>query len=255
MKHLIFEIKDRIGILRINRPEALNALNREVVSELDETMEMIRDDGDIAVLIIGSGDHFAAGADIKSMAELTAKEAEEFAFTDTFAKLANLEIPTIAAVEGFALGGGLELALACDLRIASKTAKMGFPEIKLGIMPGAGGTVRVPRMIGAGLAKEMIFLGETIGAERAEQIGLVNKVVEPECLMDSAMDWAEKLCRKSSIALRTAKLTIQAGLDESELDQAVRIEQKNWAEMFDTEDQKEGMRAFIEKRMPVYKGI
>lgn len=254
MEHLIFEIKGHIGILRINRPHAFNALNSEVVRELDETMDMIESNGNISVFIIGSGDHFAAGADIKNMADLNVKEAEAFSFAATFSRLANLEIPTIAAMEGFALGGGLELALACDLRIASKTAKMGFPEIKLGIMPGAGGTVRTPRVIGEGRAKEMIFFGETIGADRANEIGLVNKVVEPERLMESAMEWAENLCRKSTVALRTAKKTIRAGLDVNELDQAVLIEQRNWAELFATEDQKEGMRAFIEKREPVYQG-
>ncbi len=255
MKNLILEIVDyHIGIVTINRPDALNALNREVIREIDELVEMIGDNRMLSVLIVGSGDHFAAGADIKDMVELNAKEAEKFSFAETFNKVAELDIPTIAAIEGFALGGGLELALACDLRIASKTAKMGFPEIKLGIMPGAGGTVRAPRMIGEGRAKEMIFLGETVSADRASEIGLVNKVVEPEHLMKSAIEWAEKLCRKSPVALRAAKKTIRAGLDENKIDQAVEIEQKNWAELFGTEDQKEGMRAFIEKREPVYQG-
>lgn len=255
MKHLIFEIMDyHVGVIKINRPEARNALNREVVEELDELVQMIQDIKMIDVLIIGSGEHFAAGADIKNMVELNVDEAKEFSFSETFKKIANLEIPTIAAIEGFALGGGLELALACDLRIASKTAQLGFPEIKLGIMPGAGGTVRVPRIIGEANAKELIFLGEMIDADRAEHMGLVNKVVEPEILMQSALDWAAKLDKRSPISLRAAKATIHAGLDEAEIDRALKIEETNWAELFGTEDQKEGMRAFIEKRSPLYLG-
>ena len=254
MEHLIFEIIEHIGIIKVNRPNALNALNRAVVCELDDLIELIKSNKTIAVLMIGSGDHFAAGADIKNMVDLNVDEAMAFSFSDTFTKLANLEIPTIAAIEGFALGGGLELALACDLRIASKTAKMGFPEIKLGIMPGAGGTIRGPRIIGVARAKELILLGEMIEADQAERIGLINKAVEPEALMDSAMEWAKKLCKRSPIALKVAKATIQTGIDETELDKAIKIEEKNWAGLFGTEDQKEGMRAFVEKREPVYQG-
>jgi enoyl-CoA hydratase len=255
MKHLIFEISDHgIGTVRINRPEARNALSRETVDELDRLARMIHDQKPIRVLIIGSSGHFAAGADIKNMAEFGVEEARAFSFSETFNRIANLEIPTIAAIEGFALGGGLELALACDLRIASKTAKLGFPEIKLGIMPGAGGTVRAPRLIGAAFAKELIFLGETIDADRAERMGLVNKVVEPEELTRSAMEWAEKLCAKSPVALKAAKTTIQVCLEETLLCRAIAAEGNNWAELFGTEDQKEGMRAFIEKRAPVYRG-
>ena len=254
MENLIFEMMDHIGILKINRPKAFNALNRDVVEELEELIGSIQNNKTIAVLIIGSGAHFAAGADIKNMVDLNVEEAKEFSFSNTFSKLANLEIPTIAAIEGFALGGGLELALACDLRIASRTAKLGFPEINLGIMPGAGGTIRGPRIIGASRAKELILLGEMIEADQAEQIGLVNKVVQPEVLMDSAMEWAKKLCKKSPISLKVAKATIEAGLDQADINEAMKIEEKNWAELFSTEDQKEGMKAFIEKRAPVYLG-
>lgn len=254
METLIFEIVDHIGIVSINRSKALNALNREVVTELEELIKTIRNMEEIRVLIIGSGKHFAAGADIRSMVDCSVEEAKEFSFSKIFDQLADLEIPTIAAIEGFALGGGLELALACDLRIASKTAKMGFPEINLGIMPGAGGTIRGPRLLGGCRAKELILLGEIIEATRAEQMGLVNKVVEPEELMDKAMEWAKKLSEKAPIALRVAKATIDAGLDNSKCSDAMEIEGKNWAELFSTEDQKEGMSAFIEKRVPVYQG-
>lgn len=253
MDYITFEQKDRVGILKINRPAALNALNREVIQELDDLLELIQNDQILDVLIIGSEENFAAGADIKNMVELNAKEAKEFSFSNTFDKLTNLEIPTIAAIDGFALGGGLELALACDLRIAAKKAKLGFPEIKLGIMPGAGGTIRGPRLIGTARAKELIFLGEMIGADRAEQIGLINLVTESEALMDTAMGWAEKLRSRSPVALKAAKATIQAGVDEPKLEKAIRIEGESWAGLFESEDQKEGMRAFLEKRKPAYR--
>ncbi|MDF3000182.1 MAG: hypothetical protein K0Q48_301 [Bacillota bacterium] len=254
MEYLNFERINAIGIVKINRPQALNALNREVIDELDGLLDLIERDKTISVLIVGSSNHFAAGADIRSMIYLSESEARAFAFTATMDRLSNLEIPTIAAIEGFALGGGLELALACDLRIASKTAKMGLPEINLGIMPGAGGTIRTPRLVGMARAKELILLGEMIDAGRAEQIGLVNKVAEPEQLMESAMIWAEKLSQKAPTALKTAKSTIHAGLDCSDLHEAIMLEADNWAGLFHTEDQKEGMMAFIEKRKPIYKG-
>ena len=254
MEQLIYEQSNRIGVIKINRPSALNALNSDVIRELDELLEKIKANQETSVLIIGSSENFAAGADIKNMMELTSEQAKEFSFSNTFDKLTTLEIPTIAAIEGFALGGGLELALACDLRIASKNAKLGFPEIKLGIMPGAGGTVRGPRLLGAARAKELIFLGEMIGADKAEQIGLVNMVVESGNVMDSALEWAVKLCAKSPVALKVAKKAIQGGLDEPNLEQAISLERDLWAGMFETDDQKEGMRAFIEKRKPVYQG-
>ena len=254
MELLTFEKIDRIGIVKINRPKSLNALNREVVRELEELLENIKKNGELSVLVMGSGGHFAAGADIKSMVDCNVEDAKKFSFSGTFTKLANLEIPTIAAIEGFALGGGLELALACDLRIASKTAKLGFPEINLAIMPGAGGTIRGPRTIGAARAKELILLGEMIEAGEAVQMGLVNKVVEPEELMDAVMDWAKKLSRKAPISLRVAKTTIQAGLNQADINQAMKIEEENWAELFSTADQKEGMQAFLGKRVPNYQG-
>lgn len=254
MEYLIFEKVETIGIIKINRPTALNALNRQLVDELDELLDEIVKNNEISVLILTADNNFAAGADIKSMMELHGEEAKDFSFSRTFDKLADLEIPTIAAIEGFALGGGLELALACDFRIVSKTAKLGFPEINLGIMPGAGGTIRAPRLIGASRAKELILLGERIEAEQAERMGLVNKVVEPEALLETAMGWAKKLSRKAPISLSIAKKTIQAGLDQPQIKQAMKIEAENWAALFETEDQKEGMKAFAEKRMPIYQG-
>ncbi|MDF3000643.1 MAG: crotonase [Bacillota bacterium] len=254
MESLIFEKADRIGIVRINRPKALNALNRQVIDELESLLDVLEGDETLSVLIIGSDEHFAAGADIRSMVRMNPAEAKTFSFSSTLDRIANLDIPTIAAMEGFALGGGMELALACDFRIASKTAKMGLPEINLAIMPGAGGTVRTPRLVGAARAKELILLGETIDAVRAEQIGLINKVVEPNLLMEAAMEWAQKLCQKAPIALKTAKESIGGGLNCATISEAIKLESERWADLFHTADQKEGMMAFIEKRVPIYKG-
>lgn len=250
-------IYDRIGsaaVLRIDRPEALNALNREIVDELDDFLTEIKGDKEIKVLILHGKENFAAGADIKAMVNCTQEEARAFSFSSTFNKLAALKIPTIAAMEGYALGGGLELALACDLRIAAEDAKMGFPEINLGIMPGAGGTIRAPKLIGAARAKELILTGSAITAKKALDIGLVNQVTEKERVWEEALKLAEKLGKKAPVALACAKKTIDLGLEETCVTKAVEMEAKNWADLFNTQDQKEGMTAFIEKRKPEYTG-
>lgn len=255
MKNLLFNMINKIGVVTLNRPEALNALNKATVEELDQLIDEIEKSRELKVLIIlGSNHNFAAGADVKEMVNCTVEEAKKFSFSKTLQKIGNLKIPTIAAIDGYALGGGLELALTCDFRIASRAAKMGFPEINLGIMPGAGGTIRAPRLIGETKAKELIFFGDIIEAEKAEQIGLVNKVVEEEILMETAMVWAEKLCRKAPIALQIAKNTIENGMDQPNIEEAMKIEDENWAGLFNTEDQKEGMKAFVEKRRPLYQG-
>jgi len=254
MKNLKFEISGSIGIIKIDRGNVLNALNKETVSELDKLVQEVEKNTKIRVLIIGSKDNFAAGADIKEMAGCNVQEAKMFSFSKTFDRIQNLKIPTIAAIEGYALGGGLELALTCDFRIAAQNSKLGFPEINLGIMPGAGGTVRAARLVGECRAKQLILFGEIIDACRAEQIGLVNKTVENEKLMETVMTWAEKLSQKAPIALRTAKETIEKGMTRLETGDALEIEGENWSGLFGTEDQKEGMQAFIEKRRPVYHG-
>jgi enoyl-CoA hydratase/carnithine racemase len=245
---------NNIAILKIDRPEAYNALSREIVNEIDNYAEEIKKDKSIKVLIIHSDHHFAAGADIKGMVDCSEEKAKEFAFSNTFNKLANLDIPTIAAIEGYALGGGLELALTCDLRIASADAKLGFPEITLGIMPGAGGTIRTPRMISPAKAKELIFLGESIKAVKAQEMGLVNIVAEKEEVFPLAMKWAKKLSKLPTIALAAAKKSIDQGLEEQDISKAIAMESIRWAKLFNTDDQKEGMMAFLEKRKPVYKG-
>ncbi len=254
MSHVTLKINDGTAILGIDRPEAFNALNREIVDEIDEAIENIRGDKDIKVLILHSEKNFAAGADIKNMINCDEEAAKKFAFSMTFNKIEDLEIPTIAAIAGYALGGGLELALACDLRLAAKNAKLGFPETGLGIMPGAGGTVRAPRLIGQAKALELILFGRIVSADEAASIGLVNKVSEPNSLLDDAMEWADKICKGAPIALKTAKKTIKAGLGEKDTKSGTAIEAENWARLFTTEDQKEGMAAFIEKRKPVFRG-
>lgn len=254
MEYLLSEIMDHVAVIRINRPKALNALNLSVIQELDAEIEKIRQSQTVRVLVLGSGEHFAAGADIKSMADCNVEEAKSFSFSKSLQAIADLRIPTIAAMDGYALGGGLELALACDFRIAASTAKMGFPEINLGIMPGAGGTIRAPRLIGASKAKELIFSGEVIDAAEALRIGLVNRMEGKETFMEAAMVWADNLSRKAPFALRAAKETIEAGLVENNINSALKIEDQNWAALFSTEDQKEGMKAFLEKRQPDYRG-
>ena len=254
MEYVNLDIKGDVAVLSINRPEAMNALNRQVVDEIDEAIEHINILHKIRTLVIYSKGNFAAGADIKAMVECSEKDAKDFAFSDTFNKIENLTFPTVALIEGYALGGGLELALTCDIRYASSDAKMGFPEINLGIMPGAGGTVRTPQLVGEAVAKELIFTGRIIDAEEAKDTGLVNRVVAADELESKGMALASKLASKAPCAMSTAKKTIAEGLAEPDRQKAIAAEAADWASLFNTEDQREGMRAFIEKRKPVYTG-
>ncbi len=248
---VLYEKIGVVGVLKINRPKAFNALSREVVDLIDEKLELIKADEEVRALIITSDGNFAAGADIVAMVELQPEEARKFLFSATFNKLENLGIPTIAAICGYALGGGLELALTCDFRIAADNAKVGLPEITLGIMPGAGGTVRLPRLIGEAKAKEMIMLGGQIKADEALNIGLVSKVVPKEELFDEAMKLANKLAERPKLALKAAKESINNGKAQLA---AIDKEADIWSSLFATQDQKEGMRAFVDKRKPNYIG-
>lgn len=253
MSKVTYRKEGNIAILGIDRPEALNALSREIVDDIGSTIEQIKSDEEVRILLIYSEKNFAAGADIGDMVECNETEAREFVFSPVFNEIEDLSIPTIAAIEGFALGGGLELALTCDIRFASEKAKMGFPEINLGIMPGAGGTVRTPRIIGESAAKDMIFSGIIVNADHALQLGLVNHVAEEGHLYEEALAYAGKLADKAPIALKTAKETIDRGLEVSEKT-GIDMECNNWASLFNTEDQKAGMRAFLKKEKPEYKG-
>jgi len=250
-KNIQFSVSGKAAFLKINRPKALNALNTDVVKELDEAIEHIAADAAISAVVIAADKHFAAGADIKEMIEMNPQQAKGFAFNPTFAKIENLLKPTVAAISGYALGGGLELALVCDLRIASPDAKFGFPEINLGIIPGAGGTQRLPRLIGASRAKELIYQGIIIDAAKALQYGLVNEIAEDP--LEMATKLAEKLALKAPLAVQAAKQCIQM-TSRIDLSSGIEYEEVIWSRLYATEDQKEGMRAFAEKRKPVFKG-
>ena len=252
MGYVALEIEDGIAVMSVERPKALNALSRDIVDEMDLCVEQIKGDESVRCLVLYSKDNFAAGADVKGMIDCDREGAKKFVFSPTYNKIADLHIPTIAAIEGYALGGGLELAMTADIRIADEGAKMGFPEVNLGIFPGAGGTIRTPRIIGEAFAKELIFTGEIIDARRALQIGLVNRVVGKDVVYDEAMKMAKRIAKCGPIAVRMVKDVIRQGLEESDQNKAIDIECEKWAEIFETQDQKEGMNAFIQKRKPVF---
>lgn len=252
-QNVLFEKSNAIAIVTINRPEALNALNRTIVDQLDSVVEQIAGDKQIRTVVFTGGEsHFVAGADIKEMMNGTPEFARSFSFKDTYSKIESLEIPTIAAIAGFALGGGMELALTCDFRIAKSNARLGLPEITLGIFPGAGGTQRLPRLIGMARAKEMIMLGGIVDAATALSYGLVNWVVE-DSLLEESLKIAAKLAKLPPIAMRQAKQLIQQGWD-SDLKTGMEFEAVAWTSLFASEDQKEGMKAFLEKRKAVFTG-
>lgn len=254
---LSFELVNRVGILTINKPESLNALNSKVLTELSIAVDQLKDRDDVDVVIItGSGKAFVAGADITEMKEMNAHEGRAFGQfgMHVFRKIELLEKPVIAAINGFALGGGCELAMCCDIRIASEKAKFGQPEVGLGITPGFAGTQRLARLVGTGKAKELIFTADIITAEQALQIGLVNLVVTNDALMKSALTMAEKISSNAQLAVRYAKSAINRG-SETDLETAMVIEQDLFGLCFATHDQKEGMTAFVEKRTPNFKAI
>lgn len=247
---VLFKQEGQVGILQIKRPLALNALNIDIVKKIGIIIDEIKLKKDIKVLIIIGSENFAAGADIKGMVNCNSDNIKTLSFSDTFNKIESMEIPTIAAINGYALGGGLELALTCDLRIASENAKFALPEITLGIMPGAGGTVRLPKLIGEAKAKEMIFSGGMIDAEEALKIGLINKITISENLEKDAKLWAEKIASRPLYSLKGAKKSVKYGMETPNIEKALNYEFQIFSELFNTKDQKEGMKAFIEKRKP-----
>lgn len=254
--NLLFRKEGKVGIITINNPKSLNALNPMVVADIDSAIDQIAKDDDISVVVItGEGKAFVAGADIVTMSTMNATEGRKWAeeAMAVFRKLELLEKPVIAAINGFALGGGCELALACDLRIGSENAKLGQPEITLGITPGFGGTQRLPRTIGMAKAKEFIFTGGMYTAEEAERAGLLNKVVKPEELMDEVLKMANKIASLPSVAMAYCKTAVNRGM-QVDLDSGLEIEKDLFGLCFATEDQKEGMKAFIEKRKAEFKG-
>ncbi len=249
-QNLIIEQQNGIALIRINRPKALNALNIEVLTELDKAVEGIAEDNDIRVLVLtGEGKAFVAGADIAEMKDLAPGEARRFSQFGqrVFRKIELLEKPTIAAINGFALGGGCELAMCCDIRIASKGARLGQPEATLGITPGWAGTQRLSRIVGLPKAKELIFTGDMIEAEEALRIGLINKLVVDAELMPQTMLLAEKIASRSQTAIRYAKIAMTRGI-HMDLDTAHTIESNLFALCFADSDQRQLMEAFMEKR-------
>ncbi len=253
---LLYEKENHVGIITLNRPKAFNALNDELMAELGQLIDSIGADDEVkAVILTGGPRVFAAGGDIAFMINADPLKAEAFIALchETIDKIANLEKPVVAAIAGMALGGGCELALGCDIRIATEKTLLGQPEINLGIMPGAGGTQRLSRVVGAGWAKHLILTGDNINAEKALSIGLITAIVPADNLMDEAKKIAAKLAGKGQIAMRMAKKCIDYGLNV-DLPSGLLFEQKAWAFLFATEDQTEGMKAFIEKRKPVFKG-
>ncbi|BAF58696.1 MAG: crotonase [Pelotomaculum sp.] len=250
-------VENGIAVVTINRPKSLNALSVEVLEQLGQVIKDIEKDDKVrAVIITGSGSKaFVAGADIAAMVNMTAKEARDYSIFahKVFESIEQLPKPVIAAVNGYALGGGNELAMACDIRVASSTANFGQPEITLGIIPGFGGTQRLSRLVGKGKAMELILTGKMIDAKTAESIGLVNVVVPPEKLMETAKEIAQKIINFSPLAISFAKEAVNRGI-EMTLEQGCKYEIELWTDCFTTEDQDIGMTAFLNKQKPTFKG-
>jgi enoyl-CoA hydratase len=254
-QYIVVRKDEGYAVIQLNRPEALNALNIELMGELAEALETLDRDADVRCIVLtGNEKAFAAGADIKEMADATAIEMlirDQFARWD---RIRRIKKPLIAAVSGFALGGGCELAMSCDIIIASETAKFGQPEVNIGVMPGAGGTQRLTRAVGKYKSMEMVLTGRMITAEEAKEYGLVNKVVPVEYYLQEAKDLAQEVASKPPIAVRLAKEAVLKSFDTT-IEGGLEFERKNFYLLFASEDQKEGMKAFVEKRKPRWKGI
>ncbi|MCC8024235.1 MAG: enoyl-CoA hydratase/isomerase family protein [Clostridium sp.] len=250
MDFITYEVEGMVGIITINRPKALNALNSLVLDELDAALDAVDLEAVRALILTGAGEKsFVAGADIAEMSTLTKAEGETFGKkgNDVFRKLETFPIPVIAAVNGFALGGGCELSMSCDIRICSEGAVFGQPEVGLGITPGFGGTQRLARIVGIGMAKQMIYTARNIKADEAYRIGLVNAVYPQEELLDAAKKMAAGIAKNAPIAVRNCKRAINDGISLN-MDEAIVVEEKLFGDCFETHDQKEGMSAFLEKR-------
>ena len=252
-EHVLVDRHGAVGVVTLNRPRVLNALSPALIAELTDALDGFDADPDVrAAVLTGGPREFAAGADIGDMSERGPVEQLQRDQTGRWARIAAFTKPLIAAVNGYALGGGCELALMCDLIVAGDTARFGQPEINLGIIPGAGGTQRWPRTAGKYVAMEVALGGAPVTARRAYQLGLVNKVVPAEVTVEVAMELAERLAGQPPVAVRLAKESINQSL-ELPLAEGLAVERKNFYFLFATEDQKEGMRAFVEKRAPAFK--
>jgi len=253
---VILQKRKNIAYLTLNRPEVLNAINSQLMADFRKVLGEVEADSDIRVLIItGAGKAFQAGADIGDLARMTALELHQWnhRMLEGWRELETLSKPVIAAINGFALGGGLELSLACDIRVAAENAKLGLPEVSLGIIPGTGGTQRLPRLIGKGQAMEMLLTGEVISAEEAYRIGLVNRIVPKGQAVAVAEEIALKIIKNGPLAIKMVKDAVEVG-EELPLDAAIEYGHKNLLLCFSSEDAKEGLKAFQEKRPPKWQG-
>jgi len=256
-ENLLYEVKEQIARITFNRPNVLNALNRQTVEELGECLDAARRDDAVRVVILtGAGEKaFVAGADINELAKRTPVDGKDFALfgQGIIRRLETLGKPSIAAINGFALGGGCEMALACTMRIASRNAKIGQPEVKLGILPGYGGSQRLPRLCGKGIAQELILTGEMITAEEALRVGLVNRVVEPAELLATAEGIAKKIIANAPLAVRYAMEAVERGMEMPQ-EEGLFLEATLFGLCCATEDMREGTRAFLEKRPAKFQG-
>jgi enoyl-CoA hydratase len=256
-ENILLEVSEGVATITVNRPKVLNALNHQTLTELAHAFDAVRDDANArALLVTGSGDKaFVAGADLNELAKMQAMEATQKAFfgQQVFSRLERLGKPSVAMINGFALGGGLELALACTLRTAAKTARMGLPEVSLGIIPGYGGTQRLARIAGPGVAREWVLTGDMFNAEEAHRVGVVNRIFEPAELVEGTRKMISVMLTRSPVALRLALETIARGLNMSQTEGEV-IESDMFGLASTTEDMREGMAAFLEKRKPNFPG-
>ena len=254
---ILYEKEEGVGIIRLNRPKSLNALNPQMIAEISRVFDEIRSDDEVgAVIITGSEKFFCAGADIKAIKEI-ATPVDTYYFVAKahamYNKIEDMDKPVIAAISGLALGGGCELALACDFRLAAENATFGLPEIKIGVLPGGGGTQRLPRLIGISRAKELLYTGNSIDAMESYRIGLVNKVYPVPALMDEAKKMARLFIERPAFSIKMIKTAVNEGM-KMDLRTALAYENRCFELIFSTDDQKEGMNAFVEKRKAVFRG-
>ena len=251
---ILTETRGRVGLITLNRPQALNALNHQLMRELMDALETFdKNEAVGAMVITGDKKAFAAGADIKEMADKSIEQMMDRDHVAVFGRIRTIQKPVIAAVSGWALGGGCEIALSCDMIVASESAKFGQPEINIGVIPGAGGTQRLTRAVGKAIAMEMILNDRRLTAQEAYQVGMVNRVVPVENYLDDALKLAEEIASRAPVAVRAAKKMINQTFEWT-LSDGLAAEKQEFYNLFATEDQKEGMQAFIEKRKPDWKG-
>jgi len=251
-KYIDAVIDENIGTITVNRPDVLNAVNIEAILEIEQALHSFSENEDVRVIVItGAGKSFVSGSDISRLVQMNAVKAREYSAIGqrVLGFMENMEKPVIAAVNGFALGSGCEIAMACDIRIASEKAKFGQPEVKLGLIPGHAGTQRMARLVGVGKAKELIFTGDLIDAQEAMRIGLINAVIPADALLETVKELAKKICAAGPTAVRVAKTVINRGID-SPMMTAQSYEMEAFSILFSTDEAKEGMTAFLEKRKP-----